>query len=332
MKIIIIGGGIISNKLVSMAPSHFNIFQLGIRDFSESNKSWDELLQQCQDADFIVYLAYHHRDLIKNLRLIAKLLSSLSSTKWIGKLIFFNTQSTLVKSVFKTKRFSIARKFPSFDLYTVTKFFQSLILSIFSRKIPISEIYLPVVLGAETKAQRRFEFISGHKQIFLPNKGNNLFAYIELNEFINWFWMQYLDELSNPVNSREFRKVFVYQGLRTFSEMIDLIRSNLIDVKKVISGEVDSLVVEDCLYKYRFSDDPTSNFLHHLKITPIWLALSIFRNEIKKLTSSKWKAPEEIDCIAPVDATFSPKGPEYEYLSTSIDMAAIPFNIVKLHQ
>lgn len=328
MKVVVVGGGVISNKLVSTAPAEVQLSCFTARCLPDVSGSWTSVTEECQSADIIVYLAYHHRDFPKNMRLLGKILSSLKKADWRGQLVFFNTQSALASTILKSPK-SLKEMF-SFDLYTTTKRLQSWLLSRYSRQLNISEIYLPVVLGVETKAQKRYENISRHKIVHLPNKGANLFAYLDLDVFLHWFWRVYPHQAPKPTVSQEYRKVFVYQGVRTFANMIDLLRANRSGESKPAASEITPWLVKDCNYKYRFSNDVRSNLVYSLKMTPIWLVLSVLRNEFKKLTSSEWDSAVASENPATVESPFFPVGAEYQYLCTTIDLDAIPFNTIKI--
>jgi hypothetical protein len=328
LKVVVVGGGVISNKLVSTAPAEVQLSCFTVRRLPNVSGSWTSVIEECQSADIIVYLAYHHRDFLKNMRLLGRILSSLKRADWHGQLVFFNTQSALASTLLKSPK-SLNQAF-SFDLYTTTKRLQSWLLSRYSRQLNISEIYLPVVLGVETKAQKRYDDISRHKVVHLPNKGANLFAYLDVDIFLHWFWRVYLCQLTKPSASHKYRKVFVYQGVRSFADMIGLLRANRSGESKSEASEITPLLIKDCIYKYRFSNDLQSNLVCSLKMTPIWLVLSVLRNELKKLTSSEWEEPIASENPNIVDTTFYPMGAEYQYLCTTIDLDVIPFNTIKI--
>lgn len=328
MKVVILGGGVISNGLVSMAPAGLQLVCFAVRSIPNSSRSWNRVIEACQGADLIVYLAYHHRDLPKNMRLISKILSSLKKTNWHGQLVFFNTQSTISSLILKSK--SPLREVFSFDLYTTTKRLQSWLLSRYSQILKISEIYLPVVLGVGTKAQKRYERISRHTIVHLPNKGDNLFAYLDIDVFLDWFWKVYILQLSEFPMSKECRRVFVYQGVRSFADMIRILHEKRTRESRFEASETVPLVVRECNHKHRFSDDVLSNFIYSLKMTPIWLILSVMRNELKKMTRSEWESAAASDNPAKLNTPFIPVGAEYQYLCTTIDLKAIPFNTIRI--
>jgi len=110
--------------------------------------------------------------------------------------------------------------------------------------------------------------------------------------------------------------------------MINLLRAN--SRCKSVVHETTPAIINDCNYKFRFSDDVRSNLLCSLKMTPIWLVLCVMRHELKKLISSEWETTVASENPAAVDVPFFPTGPEYQYLCTSFDLDAIPFNTVKI--
>jgi hypothetical protein len=328
MKVVVVGGGVISKKLVSTAPAEVQLSCFTVRNLPDVTGLWTAVIEECQSANIIVYLAYHHRDLPKNMRLLDKILSSLKRADWRGHLVFFNTQTALASTILKSPK-SLKEAF-SFDLYTTTKRLQSWLLSRYSRQLNISEIYLPVVLGVETKAQKRYDYISRHKVVHLPNKGANLFAYLDLDVFLHWFWRVYPHQLTEPTASQKYRKVFVYQGVRSFAHMIGLLCANRKGESKSAESETTPLVIKDSNYKYRYSNDVRSNLVCILKMTPIWLVLSVLRNEFKKLTSSEWEAAIASENPTTIETPFFPMGAEYQYLCTNIDLDAIPFKVIRI--
>ena len=163
-----------------------------------------------------------------------------------------------------------------------------------------------------------------------PIKVRNLLAYLDLDVFLHWFWRVYPYQLTEPAASQKYCRVFVYQGVRSFSDMIGLLRANRRAESKSAASEITPLVIKDCIYKYRFSNDVRSNLVCSLKMTPIWLVLSVLRNEFKKLTSSEWKAAIAPENPSTVDTPFFPMGAEYQYLCTTIDLDAIPFDTIMI--
>jgi hypothetical protein len=329
MKVVVIGGGVISSKLILSAPAEIKILSFKIRGISDLSGTLSLLMDACKDADIVIYMAYHHRDLPKNLRLLYKILSSLNSLHWQGKLVFFNTQSTLASSILINSK-GLKEAF-SYDLYTTTKRLQSWLLSRYDKLLNISEIYLPVVIGIDTKAQRRYEFISKHKKIHLPNKGKNLFAFLDVDVFLNWFWSEYTQNIFSLEKSNQYRKLFVYQGIRTFVEMIKLLRYNCKVEAKDEGHEIFPSLIKDCSYKYRFADDFSDNLIFRIKISPIWLLFSIIRNEIKKISSSDWSNRNLDDDTNPLGDKFYPIGPEYHFLNTNTDLSAVSINMIKVN-
>ena len=123
----------------------------------------------------------------------------------------------------------------------------------------------------------------------------------------------------------KYRKVFVYQGARSFADMIGLLRANRKAESKSVASEITPLLIKDRNYKYQFFNDVRSNFVCSLKMTPIWLVLSVLRNEFKKLTSSEGEAAIASENSTTVETPFFPMGAEYRYLCTTIDLDSIPY-------
>lgn len=320
MKVVVMGGGIISNRLLSSPHVPCQIVRFSIRDLSGSVDVWSSLINECISADLIVYLAYHHRDLPLNVMALSKLLRRLKAKRWVGRFLFFNTQSVLVRKILKS-----ASPLPAifnYDLYTATKKIQYSIVRKYSDVIDICEIYLPVVIGEGSKAQNRFKFIADHAAISMPMRGKHVFAYLDIDVFVAWFWGRFVDHHSERKSSLNLEQIFVYQGIRTFSDMLESVR---------LTSKSYPIIIDDCVHKHRFDDNMRSNLVWSLKLSPIWLLLSILRNEIGKYLSVK--QPRLFAAQKPCSATkcrFIPIGPEYQYYGTSIDLNAIPFRKVKV--
>ncbi len=325
MKVIIIGGGIISKKLATTLPEHINLKCFSIRKLLDNKSEKQKIINSFLAADLIIYLAYHHRDLPKNISMLESILLGLKRESWNGYFVFFNTQSTLANIILKSPK-ALSQIF-SFDLYTITKRLQSWLLERYSGYLKVCEIYLPVVLGPETKAQKRYENISKYKRVSLPREGKNIFAFIELDIFSQWFWLVFTQR--NPKIIGGYRKVFVYQGVRTFGEMIMTFRKDLKTKKNIELNKF--LDISNCLHKYRFSSSMVSNFLYGIKMSPIWLFLSILRNEIKKISGATWEKSELQNIPQSPLETFIPLGSEYQYFCTNIDLDAVPFTKVKVY-
>lgn len=328
MKVVVIGGGVIASKLLAVAPEELEVSTFTVRDLSNGLYSIAEIVEKCRSADRVIYLAYHHRDLPLNIRLLFKVVSSLAIENWRGVFIFFNTQSALANKILINKK--PIRRFFCFDLYTSTKQIQSWILSRYLKKINISEVYLPVVLGPGTKAQIRYEYILAHKIIHLPDMGKNQIAYIKLKILLAWFWRDYFNSLSKSALLKDFQSFFVYEDQFSFSEMLNSLSACRHNHDNLTHGDNLALQIINCDYRYRFSDNWLSNFFYSVKMTPIWLLLSVLRNLLKKATSHKWGS-ENINIPAVgVDKIFSPIGSEYQFFSSSIDLGSIPIRKIRI--
>lgn len=328
MRVVVVGGGVISKKLIACAPSDSQVKCFKIRNIENRSSSWNFLLEECAKADLIVYLAYHHRSLRINLTLLLKILSALKKNYWQGKIIFFNTQSTLSADVLKTPK--ELKEIFRFDLYTFTKRLQSWFLSRYSRFLNISEIYLPVVLGEDTKANKTYKSISKYNYIHLPQMGKNNFAYIYVDVFLSWFWNLSLKELIKVGIKQKYLKIFVYQGISTFGQMLIKFKNKYDTTSKTLVNKNTSMVFKDCKYKYRFSNDLITNFIYGLKLTPIWLMLSFLQYELRKLISFRFNNSRELRNHIPNKISYVPTGPEYQYFCSSIILSKIKFKIVKV--
>ena len=130
LKVVFIGVGIISNRLLSSTHVPCQIVRFGIRALSGNVDVWNGLINECISADLIVYLAYHHRDLPLNVLALAKLLRNLKAKRWGGRFVFINTQSILVGKI--VKHASPLPTILSYDLYTTTKKIQSRLIEKYS--------------------------------------------------------------------------------------------------------------------------------------------------------------------------------------------------------
>lgn len=320
MKVVLIGGGIISDRLAAsqQAPSRSSRF--GIRHLSTEGGPWENMLNECLEADLIVYLAYHHRNLLLNVLVLEKLLRRLKLKGWHGRLAFFNTQSVLIGKIMHGPNPlpAILR----YDPYTITKRIQSWIIRRYSRAIDICEIFLPVVVGEGTKSQDGFRFIAAHPVVNMPMRAKHLFAYLDLDDFVRWFWERFAEARSGANGSVRSEQLFVYQGTRTFSDMIESMRSG---------SESTPMNIRECNHKYRFDGSVRSNFIWHLKLSPVGLFMGIIKNAIKNDQANKTvpQSAARNQAIYPGEQ-FVPTGAEYQFYSTSIDLNAVPFRKEKV--
>ena len=96
--------------------------------------------------------------------------------------------------------------------------------------------------------------MSLHKIVHLPKKGANFFTYLDLDIFFYWFWRVYPRLLTELEVSQDYRKVFIYQRVQTFVDMLGLLSANSRCEIKSLASETTPLVIKDCKYKYHFSN------------------------------------------------------------------------------
>ena len=316
----IVGGGVISERLVSANEIPGQLLRFGIQKMAGNVAVVTDLINECVNADLVVYLAYHHRNLPLNITVLARLLRSLKAKNWGGCFVFFNTQSMLAELVLEGP--SPMPKILNYDPYTTTKKIQSKLIKNYSSKINICEIFLPVVLGKNTKAQKQFRFISEHSCIFMPMRGVNTFAYLDLDVFVDWFWKRFANLRAQRETCARPTQVFLYQKIRTFADVLKNVR---------LTNDSVPIVIRDCKHKFRFDDSIRNNLLWHLKLSPFGLLLSILKNIITKQCSGKRSqesATQKPGMIS--NSQFVPTGAEYQYFGTSINLNAIPFRVEKI--
>lgn len=322
MKVVLIGGGVISGKLASATQISDQTVTFSIRELLNDSGAWSSLVNECESADMIVYLAYHHRNLPFNILTLARLLRYLKGKSWRGRFVFFNTQSILFNKIMKGLLPLPA--ILSCDLYTTTKKIQAKIISIYSDTIDISEIFLPVVVGDGTQWQDRFRFIASHQIIFLPMTGEHVFAYLDLGGFVEWFWRVYGDSRTARKANRSLDRVFVYQGVSTFSEVLRKEHGAL------TTAPFD---IRNCVHKSRFGGNMRSDIACMLKMSPLGLLLGVIRGALAKSQSSGVsKQPSPPVKILPVihGEQFVPTGSEYQFYGSSLDLSSVPFRAVKI--
>lgn len=319
IKVAFVGRGAIYVELSSCLPSGFTQTTYSIRDISLTDFDC-ETFNSIKQAELVVYLGYHHKNLFVNLITLYKILKCLRFSKWKGLFVFFNTQAALDAHCYKNL-VPIPRLF-NHDFYRLTKRMQSGILKIFDSDISISELYLPVVIGRGTKAELRFEQIALHKDIQMPNSGTNKIALLNLPNFSSWFWLSSINYLKNePTNLS--RKVFVFDDIKSASQIINKFRQkhNLphIEIKKYKAA-------------YWFSDNFLRNLNWMLKRSPIGLLLYVIIGLIKKSKSSV--VLEKNSCgrenVKFNDEIFVPDDVEHMASTREISLKNINFKILNI--
>ena len=66
MKVVVVGGGVISNKLVSTSPAEVSCPASPFDVFPMFPACIPPVIEECQSTDIIVYFAYHYRVFPKN--------------------------------------------------------------------------------------------------------------------------------------------------------------------------------------------------------------------------------------------------------------------------
>jgi hypothetical protein len=328
-KIVIIGGGVISNKIVEMAPEDVVIKCYPIRLIVKSKIENLKILDECFAASVIFYLAYHHRDFIKNIVTINDILSFLKKHHWKGRFIFFNTQATISNKIFQSSLGLI--KISNFDLYTITKKTQSRLMGFYSKFLFVSELYLPVVFGAETLIQKRYELISRCSVIHLPNLGENIFASIDINYFVSWIFSDYLDKLNSPPPG-SLRRVFVYQNISKYIDEFQKLRDGCVKSASNRKKSCNQIEVKNIKYKYFGSNNLSRGLFVLFKMTPIFAILSIIKYELGKLKNRGVSLDYKFRELGPVPHVFVPVETEFMFFDSSICISKIPFTVIKIEK
>ena len=320
MKIVVVGGGVISRRIIESKYAPEGLIQFSIRDLQRSPEEWAEMQLACVNSDAIIFLAYHHKNIFLNIKLLFKVLSSLRRYQWLGKFIFLNTQTTLIPQIFVTP--NPLPRFLTFDLYTVTKKIQSSLVSYFSKSINIFEIFLPVITGLGSKAHNRFLEISLHNFALIPNAANNYFAQLDLDDFVDWVWTSALGSGfagENQLNGRVV-KIFIYQKLISF-------KSFLVEIRKLRLESTQE--ISNLLLKYRFSNSFFGNLIWHIKMSPIGLLIYTVRYAYESPVA---KGAENVNkqALGSMPQVFIPCGSEYQFLGSSIDLSRVPFEVLKI--
>jgi hypothetical protein len=307
MKTVFVGGGILAERLKACAPGGVSIEGFGIREAQEPAR-WSKLADAASNADLIVYPAYHHTDLKANIVTLRRLVRVLADRGWKGKLVFFNTQAAIRGAMKGSGRAPVLL---ACDLYSFTKKLQSWLLRNSGQSLDICDLYLPVVVGHGTKAQDRFRFIGSHRIVEMPNKGQNQFAYLDVQVFAGWFWQRF--GASDVVHSgRRFERLFIYQGIKTFSSMFG-------------SFTQERGALDDCRHRFRFGPGMRGSLVWALRLSPLGLIASALKGIfVRRLSGTPASAP-----VAP-GKRFVPTGPEYQFYGMSLDADAIPFEKLKI--
>ncbi len=319
ISVAFIGRGTISAELSNCLPANFTLKTYSIRGVKLTDSNC-ETFNAIEQADLIVYLGYHHRNLFVNLITLYKILRYLSFAKWKGLFIFFNTQAALDANCYKDLE-SIPGLF-KYDIYRLTKRIQSGILKIFDSDISISELYLPVVVGRGTKTELRFEQIALHKDIYMPNSGAGKIALLNLPNFSSWFWRSLINYLLSE-SSNLTRRVFVFDDIKSANQLINKFR---------LKHGLSHIEIKQYKATYWFSDNFFRNLIWMLKKSPVGLLLYIIVGLFKKsenLVIAK-QNPSDLENPKFNSGVFVPDDMEYMAYAREILLEKISFDIVNI--
>ncbi len=321
VDVVFIGGGAISTMLSSRIPNHISLKVYSIREIKSKSDN-EEIFSVLKSAHMVVYLAYHHRNLFVNLNTLNKVLGQLSAYNWKGMFVYFNTQSALDTSCYKSSR-PIPRLF-QYDLYSVTKRLQSRMLRSCDSSMLISELYLPVVIGKGSKAETWYRFIACHRDIFLPNYGENKILLLDLSSFILWFWGCSAKFLLSRDRSLMARRLFVYNKVMSASELINKLR------EKDGLGHVN---ISNYSPSYWFSNKLIGNLIWSIKQSPlgllVYLLTGSFRDTTASIATSHGSTQPSQSFI---DQVFVPNSPECALFAKEVVLNKINFNILDIHE
>ncbi len=329
-KIVIIGGGKIASKIVDFAPETSIITSYPVRQISNSKVEYSKILNECLKSNQILFLAFHHRDFFKNIILINKILRFLMNCRWKGCFVFFNTQATMSDG-FVNRSGYCSQKY-IFDFYTCTKKIQSCLISWYSSSLFVSELYLPIVFGEGTSIQDHYKKICNASKVYLPNRGENRFACIDINILVYWVWDFYLNKLTINRQNIDFRRVFVYQQLCTFAEKLQSLQEA--DAPSSSSKEIGGkkIKIEELNLKYFGTNRFSRGLIEFLKVSPIGLLIVIFRYEVLKIFKKDIDSKFNNSSLPSAAGPFSPSGTEYIHFDSTICIEKIPIKVIKINK
>ena len=319
MKTLLIGGGIISDGLLK-ALGDSDVGRIRLREVAAGDRNKLKLiLDRCGVADLIIYAAYHHANLLLNIRVMHQVLRKLRRAGWKGRFVFLNTQAVLPDVL--VSHLPLASPTWRCDLYSLTKRIQSGMLEKYTDALNISEIYLPVVIGEGTRWQERLQYIARHQRVALPSSGENTFAYLDMQVFIRWLLSTAAIPKRGETKSQLRRRMFVYEGVETFRGVLARLRRQL---------TVDALVIDDCHYSHSYGSGTKENLVWWLKLSVLGCALFGARGLMRNrgpILDTETRSSNQGELI---NAEFKPAGPEYRFFGMSIDMNRIKIPVEKI--
>jgi hypothetical protein len=319
ISVAFVGGGAISTALSNCLPVNVVLKTYSIREIKLTDSNC-EMINVIKQADLVVYLGYHHRNLFVNLVTLYKILRHLSFAKWKGLFVFFNTQAALDANCYKDLK-PIPQLFKH-DIYRLTKRIQSGMLKIFDSDISISEVYLPVVVGRGTKTGLGFEKIALHKDIYMPNSGANKIVLLDLPNFSSWFWVSSKNYILNEPSNLS-RRLFVFDDIKSTNQLINEFRQK---------NSLPYIGLKQYNAAYWFSDNFLRNLIWMFKKSPIGLLLYIITGLFKKskslaLVNEDLRTPEKVRIDGEI---FVPDDIEYMASAREILLDKIKFDVLDI--
>lgn len=313
MKVILIGTGAIANALLKNATENVILSQYGIRILQKNSEKWLEFIKETVSADVVIYLAYHKQNMLANFSILSKLLYHFSQKKWKGRFVFFNTQLALPARTFSSEN---AR--PSWlrcDTYSCTKRIQSMIINANRKQLCISELFLPIVVGSGTQWSERLTFIAQHSIINLPDKGNAICAWIDVDVFSGWIWNIFL-------NHENLEKIFLYGQIGSFENLLKTISKN---------SDCKNFIIKDFKHRFTCSSSWKVYCLTTLKNSPVALLMTFASQLASRIQKQKNMTVDTnvkfVHCHGDV---FTPEGGEYMFFSEHLNIDSLPCEAKKI--
>ena len=313
MKVILIGGGAIANKLLQNAPKNVIFSQYGIRNLQQNPEKWFELTKETVVADVVIYLAYHKQNVLANFSVLSRLLNDLSKKKWKGRFIFLNTQLALPSTAFSGE--NARPSWLRWDTYSFTKRMQSMIINANKKHLCISELFLPIVVGGGTQWSERLTFIANHSIINLPDKGKATCAWLDVGIFSGWVWRVIL-------KAENFEKIFLYSEIGSFEDLLKTISKNSV---------FNNFIINDFKHRFTCSSNLKIHCLTTLKYSPIAVLMTIASQLVSKIKQQKnMTAETEVKVVHCHSDAFTPEGGEYVFFSEHLNIDALPCKAKKI--
>lgn len=329
MKIVTVGGGRLSiafNKHLAQLGIHNAVIPLS--DLTCGYFEFGDLIAEIKDSDAVLFLGYDYNSLIDNILILNKLLSALFDSKWRGLFIFFNSQLTL-PGIFTIPTVRLNKTKHSFltDKYAITKRLQASVLGFHARKGCFStlNLYLPVVIGENMKANDRYTYIASHKSIVLPSCGKNTFAVCDISAlcfYITNVLHEYDTSRFSITQIPRIRKAFLYTRLASHAELI----TNL-----SVAGASESNCVIKESNRNIYAPAFYSNLKYRITRTFVWGLINLIKSEMIAVVRPKpYKYGLAMSPETNKDGIFEPIGFEREFMSSTIDLAQSDVELIDI--